>query len=130
MSHRIATEFDPLMRIKRPRVKNEKHLEFVRSLPCLLTGRTDGVEAAHIRYANRALGKLAVGGQEKPSDRWTIPLHFTRHRTDKDAQHTGNEERWWKEQGIDPCIIALALWGATGDHELGELIIREARTWR
>ena len=42
-AQRLATEFDPLIRLKRPRVKNAKHLEFVRSLPCLLTGRTAGV---------------------------------------------------------------------------------------
>ncbi len=43
----------------------------------------------------------------KVSDEWTVPLCATHHR----APHTvGDEERWWKERGINPIIHAAQLW--------------------
>lgn len=115
------------LRQRRPRVMNEKHLAFVRSLPCVLTGQTDGVEAAHIRYANPRLGKRATGKAEKPSDIWTVPLHYARHRTDPDSQHNSNEQEFWERHGVDPCVVALALWAHTGDHETCLSILRLTR---
>ncbi len=43
----------------------------------------------------------------KVSDEWTVPLCATHHR----ALHTvGDEEKWWKERGINPIIHAAQLW--------------------
>ena len=44
----------------------------------------------------RAMGR-------KVSDEWAVPLCATHHR----ALHTvGDEEKWWKERGIDPIAHA------------------------
>lgn len=129
-AQRIAVDYNPLARIRRPRVQSPKHLAFIRQLPCIITWNHHGVEAAHIRYADLPLGKLPTGMGEKPSDCWTIPLHATVHRTDKNAQHNMNERSFWSGHNINPCVVALALWRCSGDIELGEMIIREARSWR
>lgn len=112
---------------KRPRVHDGAHLAFVRSLPCLITGMTRGVEAAHIRYADPRFGKRETGVGEKASDRWTVPLHVEMHRLGKDAQHAGNERAFWRRHGIDPVRVAAALYANSGDYEVCESIIREAR---
>ncbi|MEE8607533.1 MAG: hypothetical protein V3S55_08015, partial [Nitrospiraceae bacterium] len=82
------------------RVRDKDHLRFVASQPCLVCGRSPG-HAHHIRYAQpRAMGR-------KVSDEWTVPLCATHHR----ALHTvGDEEKWWKERGINPIIHAEQLW--------------------
>ena len=112
---------------RRPRTQSPKHLAFIRTLPCLISGRTDGVEAAHIRYGNPCCGKRATGMGEKPSDMFVVPLHHDLHRTGPDAQHQGNERKFWEKHNIDPCFVALALWAFSGDSETAEIIIRETR---
>ncbi len=105
---------------KKPREKLEGHLDFIRGLPCLVTGSRP-VEAAHIRYPDMRFGKRPTGMGEKPDDQWVVPLSPTMHR----EQHAfGDELAWWQSKGIDPLIVALALWKATGDDEAGEEIIR------
>ncbi len=43
----------------------------------------------------------------KVSDEWTVPLCATHHR----ALHTaGDEQKWWKERGINPIAHAELLW--------------------
>lgn len=108
---------------KRPRQKIVAHLDFIRSLPCLITGVRD-VEAAHIRYGNTRWGKRSTGMGEKPDDQWVVPLSQKVHREQHDF---GDEELWWREKGIDPVLIALALWRASGDEQAAESIISEAR---
>lgn len=110
---------------KRPRKEDKNHLDFIRSLPCLIgddecDGRT---EAAHIRAKNHALGKRETGKAEKPDDAWTVPLCSHHHR----EQHKGDEQTWWWWTNADPFLVALALWKASGDEEAGLLIIRENR---
>jgi len=107
---------------KRPRREDGKHLAWIRTLPCLVTGKRP-VEAAHIRYADPVYGKRDVGKQEKPDDRWVVPLHPDMHR----EQHGGSEKAFWLKHGIDPCRVALALYAITGDDEQSEIIIRNAR---
>ena len=103
---------------RRPRVENGSHLDFIRSLPCLCCGAY-GVDAAHVSMAAPHLGKRARGLGEKASDSWTVPLCRPHH----DEQHKMNEAEFWLRRGIDPLLIALALWHATGDHEIGESIV-------
>lgn len=113
---------------KRPRQTAGKHLAWIRTLPCLISGRrSGGVEAAHIRYRDPVFGKPGTAHGQKPDDRWTIPLHANYHRLDHDAQHDSNEREWWVKKGIDPVAVASALWGCTGDDEMAEIVIREAR---
>ncbi|MGK8640414.1 hypothetical protein ACRS7F_22785 [Brucella anthropi] len=110
---------------RRPRIENGKHLAWIRTLPCTITGQY-GVEAAHIRYAAPHLGKRDTGKAEKPDDRWTVPLSPEMHR----EQHSMNEQDFWQRYKIDPCQVAMALHGVSGDDEAGLVIIRNARMRR
>lgn len=110
-------------RKKRPRVEDGAHLKFIRGLPCIVTGKRDRIEAAHIRYGEITYGKRETGSGQKPDDRWTIPLHADEHR----LQHTMNEREYWNQKGIDPLKIAMLLYANTGDEEACEIVIREAR---
>ena len=42
----------------------------------------------------------------KVSDEWTVPLCATHHRA---LHNVGDEEKWWKERGINPIIHAEQL---------------------
>lgn len=66
-----------------------QHFQFLHQLGrCALTGRTDGIEVAHIRiHAGMAL---------KPNWRHTLPLHHLVHA----AQERQGQD-WWGEVGFD-----------------------------
>lgn len=93
----------------KPSGKNLGHLDLIRRLPCLLSGRT--AEAAHIRYADAKHGKPEAGMGHKPEDKWTVPLCPELHRLAKECQHNGNERKWWEQFGVDPLAVALDLYG-------------------
>jgi hypothetical protein len=94
------------LRQRRPRERDNKHLDYIRSLPCCVCGDDTATEAAHIRSASIENGKLHTGMAEKPSDKWAVPLCGKHHR----EQHAfGNELEWWKCQGINPFILAMTL---------------------
>lgn len=93
------------LRQKEPRVKDERHLNFIRSLPCCICGGID-TEAAHIRIGSIGHGKRPTGMQEKSSDKWALPLCNRHHREQHDE---GDELRFWKTYGIDPFMLALSL---------------------
>ena len=127
MGYRIlrdATAFAnaPATGKKRPRKADNAHLAFIRTLPCLITGKRP-VEAAHIRYADPVYGKREVGGAEKPDDRWTVPLCPEKHR----EQHDMNERAFWLIHKIDPLRVALALHAVSGDDEQAAVILRAAQ---
>ena len=105
---------------KQPRVHDEKHLAFIRQLPCLICNDNTATEAAHIRYSDARIGKVNAGVGAKPHDKYTVPLCGDCHR----AQHTkGNERRFWNAVGIDPILIALELYSVSGKTEEAERII-------
>lgn len=106
---------------KRQRVEDDAHLKWLRTLPCVISGERP-VDAAHVKYADPVYGKRAVGMQEKPDDRWCLPLARRLH----DDQHKGNEREFWARHGLDPLRIALALHACSGDDEQAEVILREA----
>lgn len=120
--HPEAFTLDSRTRQKQPRKKSDDHLRFIRGLPCLVTGQRP-VEAAHVRYADPAYFKRAVGGSERPDDKWAIPLSPAEHR----KQHGMNEQDYWRQVGIDPLAVALQLWAHSGNDETGEKIIEQAR---
>ena len=103
------------------------HLAFIRTLPCTVCGSRWSVEAAHVRYADSSYGKCKTGMGTKPDDRWTVPLCAECHRTGTDAQHAENEHVWWRARGIDPLNVAMRLYGASGDEEAAELILKAIR---
>lgn len=92
------------LRQKEPRIKDEKHLNYIRSLNCCICGAPN-VDAAHIRTASLEHGKRGLGMQEKASDAWVTPL-CREHHTE---QHSMNELGFWKRYGINPFVLALSL---------------------
>lgn len=93
----------------KPSRKAPGHLDDIRQLPCLLSGRP--AEAAHIRYGDPKHGKPATGIGQKPHDKWTVPLCPELHRLLDGCQHDANERGWWKMFGVDPIEVALKLYG-------------------
>ena len=82
------------------RIRDEHHLKFIASLPCLVCGRTPS-QAHHLRFAQpRAMGK-------KVSDEWVVPLCLIHHRALHDM---GSEETWWQEHHIDALTEAEKFW--------------------
>lgn len=108
---------------REPRKHSEKHLNFIRGLPCVVCRDNTATEAAHIRFADSRAAKRSTGKGEKPDDRWTIPLCGGHHRD----QHGMSEREFWRTVGIDPIFMALALHSVTGDFEKGEQIISFAK---
>ena len=94
----------------RGRVRDPSFLAYVRRLPCAVgpIGCSGGIEAAHIRYG--LPGEPLTGMQRKPDDCRAVPLCAGHHRTNPDAQHAGNERRWWLDRGIDPHALAAMLY--------------------
>lgn len=95
------------LRQRQPRIEDPAWLAIVRDMPCLVCGypRSD---PAHLRTAARQYGKRECGMQEKPDDRWVLPLCRTHH---DEQHHRGDELAWWVSQGIpDPHALAVALY--------------------
>ena len=107
----------PTGKISRPK-KDKGYLAFIHELPCVVSGRTP-VEAAHISYAEPRYGKLGRGKSQKESDRWCLPLAPAEHI----RQHAMGERAYWARVGIDPCVVALALYGVYPSVELARLVI-------
>jgi hypothetical protein len=108
------------MRQRQPRIKNSGHLDYIRGLPCCICLNDIETQAAHLRMADLRAGKPFTGMGQKSDDKYTVPLCGLHHRD----QHDNNEEAWWITHGIDAVKLALALWANSGDHEVGESIIR------
>ena len=111
------------MRLKNPRQHDDKHLDFIRSLPCCVCGNNIETQAAHIRFSDARYAKSNAGVGQKPHDFWCVPLCSADHR----SQHDGDERSWWQSKGIDPLRVAMALYLNTGDHERGTQIVALAR---
>ena len=123
-----STAFPLSHGIKRPRIKNEKYLDFIRDLPCVLTGAQ--AEAAHVRSSSLIHGKRETGKGERPDDLWAIPLCPEKHRLGKDAQHTMNEMLFWASEGVpDPFVICALLYVhfCRDDREAAEMVCHNAR---
>lgn len=108
---RISTQSrpEPTPKVK-PR-KNGGYLAFIRSLPCAVSGSRSDIEAAHLSFACTPLGHYGRGKSSKAPDRWALPLSGESHR----QQHAGNEKLFWDRSGIDPHILALAIFGLWSD---------------
>ena len=110
MASRIAPFIRPDPTPKTKAVKSAGYLDFIRGLPCVITGRHD-VEAAHLSYAAPKYGHYGRGRGSKAPDRWALPLSNEAHR----VQHSGNEEQFWKATGINPHVLALTIFGLWHD---------------
>lgn len=107
---------------RRPREKDEGYLRWIRTLPCVITGKRP-VEAAHVRYADPRWAKFETPMGQKPHDKWVLPLDPEMHR----RQHAMNEKLFWARVGIDPCQVASALYGCGQNDTEAEIILSQAR---
>ena len=82
------------------RVRDRDHVRSVARHPCLVCGRQPS-DPHHLRFTqSRALGR-------KVSDEFTVPLCRGHHR---EVHRHGDEAAWWRKAGIDPMVVARALW--------------------
>ncbi len=109
-----------------PRQKDPKHLDFIRALPCPISLKTRGIEAAHVRFASNEHDKLQTGMQTRPDDKWTIPLCPHWHRTGAESQHAGSERQFWRRHNINVLQVCIDLYAVTGDIDAGREIIFKA----
>lgn len=116
----------PRRKPRRGRLRDAAFLGFVRSLPCplcwkhlwpaltaqvLSDWRIRGWESAFWNAANGATEAAHVGLRglgQKCSDRETIPLCATHHRTGKDSHHV-LQKSFWKFHGIDKDALIAEL---------------------
>ena len=123
MTFRIAPPILDLQKEGKP-IRSKEHLDFIRSLPCLLCAvQTYPTEAAHVNYSDHKAGKFNARGI-KAGDNWTVPLCSEHHRG-KTGQHGRGERIWWETYGIDPINVASILWANSGDELICSQIIKE-----
>ncbi len=95
------------------------HLDFIKSLPCLVCGSRHNVDPHHLLKAD----DLPKGMGRRNLDRYAIPLC----RRDHDALHAkGDEAAYFASKQIDYRSIPGFLWAISGDQEQGERIIRRS----
>ena len=86
------------MNLKTPKFRSEKHLKFVRSLPCMVCACMPS-QAAHIRM-------FTDGGTSlKPSDHYTVPLCHKCHQ----EQHRIGELAFWGGEDLIQRVIQFAV---------------------
>lgn len=136
MAARIVPEGGWQSRLKpkrTPRVKNDRHRQFIKTLPCICCLIEKGAEIQaddpmHIRALSQLHGKDETGGGRTSDDRWTLPGCRPHHN---DQHHSPDGElAFWTRYGVDPFLLALALWGVTGDHHAAVLVLRAHATLR
>lgn len=122
-----------LANFRSPRQEAPAHLDFIRSLPCMVpTCRAGGRNhAAHLRMGSAIHGKRETGAGEKPSDKWTLPLCPEHHvfggaKDGPGSQHSRGERVWWRFVGLDPIVLAALLWTVTGNISAGRSIVFNA----
>jgi hypothetical protein len=81
-------------------VRNSKYLVWIRTLPCLICGKTAGIEAAHT-------GPHGVG--QKSPDASAIPLCARHHRTAEDSYHKLGPREFERRHGIDISAVVARL---------------------
>lgn len=102
------------------RQKDDKHCEFIRSLPCLCCMDNTMTECCHVRYPDAKAAKPLTGIGIRPDDCFTVPLCNRHHREQHDY---GNERLWWVARHIEPIFVGLALYRVSGDYEAGTKIV-------
>lgn len=89
-----ARKAAPMKEQRRPRVRNNPYLAFLRRQGCIFPGCTaTRCDPAHVRHAPPGSGWRYVGKGEKPDDFRAVPLCREHH----DLQHSMSEARFWAE---------------------------------
>jgi hypothetical protein len=82
------------------RIRDREHVRHVAKQPCLVCGRQP-CDPHHLRFTqSRALSR-------KVSDEFIVPLCRGHHR---EVHRHGDEGAWWQKAGVDPTVVARALW--------------------
>ena len=105
------------------RGSDNRHLAFIRRLPCAACGIAGPCDAAHLRAGDITIGKRHTGKAEKPSDKWTLPMCRPCHA----RQHSGAELAFWSALGIEPFDLCQALYAVSGDTTAAEAILRRSQ---
>ena len=92
----------------RGREIDNTYLAWLRRQPCRIAGlhghRCGGpIQAAHLRYADLAVGRSNPGFARKSDDRWATSLCADAHH----EQHGTNEREWWASYGLDGSQVAM-----------------------
>jgi hypothetical protein len=121
---------DSALRERRPRLRDNGYLAFIRRLPCLATARRDGAvafgcDAAHVRSSYPEPGWPHTGRGEKPDDVRTVPLTRAAH----EEQHGQNERAWWSAMNLYPPAVCARLRHAYEAGEDGTSAILEIARW-
>jgi len=98
------------------RLRSPRHLKWLRSLPCCLTGYTVGIEAAHIRHHS--------GMAIKPGDNVCLPLRAELHR----VEHEMPADFWLAACGMtrdQVATFAHGLGALSGDDEAGRRYLED-----
>lgn len=127
MASRVVPEggWSNLKPARTPAVKKRSHLDFVKRLPCVccVADRGDasitGCDPMHLRAGSQLHGKEPTGAQQKPDDRWSLPGCRRHH----EQQHGMNEMAFWGMYRVDPHLLALVLWGLSGDDHAATRVI-------
>lgn len=101
-------------------IRDKRHLKFLSTLPCVISGKSGECQAAHIRSGCHA------GIGLKSGDNCALPLDHIIHA----EQHkTGSEAKFWaKYGGIDKAIeLANGLHVRTGDYGTCVMMIARFR---
>ena len=102
------------------RIVCEKHLAFIRKLPCLASGVTNVVIAHHLKLDLNRMGR-------RSGDDTAVPLNNILHQGYPESLHSGSESVFWNELGIDPRPIAKFFWENTGNIRLCTIEIKAMR---
>lgn len=105
---------------------SQKHLAFLRSLPCCVCG------SVHLVHAHHLLRTGEHGMGMKSPDRFAIPLcsafsYAPGNGCHQDLHAAGDEEAYLASKGIDGRSLAASLWRVTGDREAALTILWKAR---
>ncbi|HIN78797.1 MAG TPA: DUF968 domain-containing protein [Gemmatimonadetes bacterium] len=73
--------------------RSQRYLQVIRGEPCLRCGSPLGIQAHHLRHAERR------GMARKTADHWAVPLCVSCHIL---CHNRGNEREWWALLSIDP----------------------------
>jgi len=95
------------------RERDAGHLEALRQCPCVACGHDPAGEAAHISMASAKHGKPEKGMGSKSADQWTLPLCHACHM----RSHEVGEQPFWRDLGLDPLMLAAALYRASSNIE-------------
>jgi hypothetical protein len=97
---------------------SKQHLELIRQLPCCVGQNHPGGEAHHLKIsAERGMGMRAT-------DKWAVPMCHDHHVNGVERAGSKNEQKWFRDRGVQPLDLAAGLWLVTGDLERMRLVMQ------